>query len=102
MNIQMLMKQANEMQRKMAKIEKELNEKEYSKSLGGGAINIKMMGNFSISNIEINEELLEPTNKEMLEEMLREGLNELITTAKNEKDQLMNGLTGGVKFPGAF
>lgn len=102
MNIQMLMKQANEMQRKLAKVEKELESKQYEKTLGGGAISIAVNGAFKINEIKIDADLLEKDNKEMLEDMLTTGLNDLFETIKKEKDEVMGGLTGGVKFPGAF
>lgn len=102
MNIQALMKQANEMQRKIAKAEKEVEAKVYEKTLGGGAITIKLKGSLELEEIKIDEDLLEKENKEMLEEMLLSGLNEMISQAKNEKEEIMNGLTGGVKFPGGF
>lgn len=102
MNIQMLMKQANDMQKKMAKLEKEIEERVHEKSLGGGAIQIELKGTTKIEKIVIDESLLESDNKEMLEEMLVSGLNELLAEAKTEKDKLMNSLTGGVKLPGGF
>lgn len=102
MNIQMLMKQAQEMQKKMSKIEKEADEKIYEKSLGGGAIQVKLKGSMQIEEISIDESLLEVENKEMLEEMLLSGLNELLDEAKKSKDKAMSSVTGGVKFPGGF
>lgn len=102
MNIQMLMKQAQEMQKKMSKIEKEADEKIYEKSLGGGAIQVKLKGSMQIEKISIDESLLEVENKEMLEEMLLSGLNELLDEAKKAKDKAMSSVTGGVKFPGGF
>lgn len=102
MNIQMLMKQAQEMQKKMSKIEKESDEKVYEKSLGGGAIQVKLKGSMEIQTIEIDESLLEVDNKEMLEDMLVSGLNELLLEAKKEKEKAMGAITGGVKFPGGF
>ncbi len=102
MNIQMLMKQAQEMQKKMSKIEKEADEKVYEKSLGGGAIQVELKGSMEIQKIEIDESLLESDNKEMLEEMLVSGLNELLQEAKEAKEKAMGAVTGGVKFPGGF
>lgn len=102
MNIQALMKQANEMQRKIAKAEKEIEAKVYEKTLGGGAISLKITGSLELKELKIDEDLLEKDNKEMVEEMLLSGLNEVIAQAKAEKDEVMNGLTGGVKFPGGF
>lgn len=102
MNIQMLMKQANEMQRKISKAEKELENKKYEKTLGGGAVNVGVNGNFQIEKLEIDQDLLEADNKEMLKEMLMSGLNEMFAEVKKDKDEVLGGLTGGIKFPGAF
>lgn len=102
MNIQVLMKQAQEMQKKMSKMEKALDEKSFEKTLGGGAIKLVLKGSFVIETLSIDESLLEADNKEMLEEMLQVGLNELLNEIKTEKEQSMSALTGGVKFPGGF
>lgn len=102
MNINMLMKQAQQMQAKAAKLEKELAAKEYTKSANGGAIEIKATGAKQITAITIDEDLLEKDNKEILEDMLLVALNELLNEINEDSEAAMAKISGGMKVPGLF
>lgn len=102
MNMQGLLKQAQKMQKDLAKVESELNEKIYEASMGGGVIKVEVRGNMSIETISIDETLLEKDNREDLEEMLKSAINEAFRIAVADKEKCMNAITGGVKMPGGF
>ncbi len=102
MNMQALLKQAQKMQKELAKVENELNENEYESTMGGGVIKVTVKGNMEVQNISINEELLEKENKEDLEEMLKSAINDALDKATKDKEKTMNKITGGVKMPGGF
>lgn len=102
MNMQGLLKQAQKMQKELAKLEDELAEKVYESTMGGGVIRVEVKGNMRIESISINEELLVKDGKEDLEEMLKSAINDALEQAAADKEKNMNAVTGGVKMPGGF
>ena len=101
MNIQALLKQAQKMQKDLAKVESELNEKEYEATMGGGVVKVAVKG-MQVESIQIDETLLDKDGKEDLEEMLKAALNDAFNQAVEDKEKTMNAITGGVKMPGGF
>lgn len=102
MNIQMLMKQAQKMQQDIAKKEAELKGRHYEGTAGEGQVVVDVKGDLKITKIEINDELLKENDKELLEDLIAVAVNEAIAKAVDEKNTVMNELTGGVKVPGMF
>lgn len=100
MNINNLMKQAQQMQRKMDKIQKELEEKEYFFSSQGDAIKGIINGKMEILSLEISENLLE--DKEMLQDILIMTLNDQLKKVSQDKENAMSQITGGMNIPGLF
>ena len=100
MDMNALMRQAQNMQRQLAKKQKEVEEKEFVVSSNGGVITINIMGNKKVNKIEIDEDLL--TDREMLEDLLTVAMNEAIKKVDDEMNKVMNDATGGMKIPGMF
>ena len=84
MNFNQLMKQAQLMQKKVNKINKEYEEKEKEFESQNGLIKGIVTGKMEIKNLTIDPELLSIDNKEILEDMLTVTLNEAVKKA-NEK-----------------
>ena len=101
MNMQALLKQAQKMQKDLAKVESELNEKEYEATMGGGVVKVAVKG-MQVESIQIDDTLLDKDGKEDLEEMLKAALNDAFNQAVEDKEKTMNAITGGVKMPGGF
>lgn len=101
MNMQALLKQAQKMQKDLAKVESELNEKEYEATMGGGVVKVAVKG-MQVESIQIDESLLDKDGKEDLEEMLKAALNDAFNQAVEDKEKTINAITGGVKMPGGF
>lgn len=101
MNMQALLKQAQKMQKDLAKVESELNEKEYEATMGSGVVKVAVKG-MQVESIQIDETLLDKDGKEDLEEMLKAALNDAFNQAVEDKEKTMNAITGGVKMPGGF
>ncbi len=93
-----LMQQAQQMQRKIGKIEQELNETVYEGSNNG--VDVKVNGAMEIVGISIEEDLLEKDNKEMLEDVLMLAINSAIAKANEDRDAKLGVITQGVHFPG--
>ena len=102
MNMQGLLKQAQKMQKDLAKLEDQLNENIYEESMGGGAVVVEVKGSMEVESIKVDESLLSADAKEDLEDMLKVALNNAMNKAKEEKEKKMNAITGGIKMPGGF
>lgn len=102
MNMQGLLKQAQKMQKELAKVESELNSTIYEETMGGGVIKVEVKGSMEVESISIDTSLLNEEGKEDLEEMIKSAINEALVKAEKDKDKKMNAITGGVKMPGGF
>ena len=102
MDMNALMRQAQNMQRQMEKKQKEVEAMEFNVSTNGGAINITIMGNKKVTKIEIDPDLLDADNQEMLQDMLVIAVNEAIQQVEKAMSEAMSGATGGMGFPGMF
>ncbi len=99
MNIQKMMKQAQQMQAKMATLQEELAQKEVQGTTAGGAVTVTLSGKHDMKSISISEDLIDPEDKDMLEAAVMAAFND----AKQKVDALnadaMNDATGGMKLP---
>ena len=100
MNINALMQQAQKMQKQMEKKQQEFESKEFEFSSNGGAIKIKMLGNKQLTFLEIDEDLIDPSEKEMLQDMLMVAINEAVNKIDEEGSSIMGSVTNGL--PGLF
>ena len=100
MNIQALMKQAQQMQAKMQKIEKELNETSYEGTAGGGAVKVSVMGTMEVTAIEIDQDMMD--DAEVVAESVMLAVNKALAAAKKDRENKMGTLTQCVKMPGMF
>lgn len=95
MNMQALLKQAQKMQKDINKVEKELNEKTYEASVGGGAIKVVLKGTMEIVDLQISDEV-EITD---VADMLKAAINTANKAAHEDREKVMNAVTGGIKMP---
>jgi len=102
MDMKFLMKQAQQMQKKMEEIKKELAQKEIKVSSGGGMIEITVNGQQEINEIKIEPDVIDIKEKEMLEDLILAAVNEALRQSKELAAQEMGKLTGGANIPGLF
>ena len=95
-----LMKQANQMQMKMKKLQDELATREYTGTSGGGAVAAKVNGDNKVLSLEINPEVLKSGDSEMLQDLVISAINDALKTAKETSSQEMSKITGGMNLPG--
>ena len=100
MDMNAIMRQAQNMQRQLAKKQKEVEEKEFVVTSNGGAITISIMGSKKVNSIVIDEDLLD--DKDMLQDLLTVAINEAIKKVDDEMNKEMNEATGGMRMPGMF
>lgn len=101
-SMQNLIRQANQMQAKMKKVQDELAEKEYKSTSGGGAIEITVKGENKLSALTIDPEIFKEGDAEMLQEMLITAINDALAVAKKDQDEEMAKVTGNMNIPGLF
>lgn len=93
MNLQQMMKQAQQMQEKMAK---EMEELSVEASSGGGVVTVRMRGNHEVEAVKIDPEAIKDGDVEMLQDMIVAAFNE----ANRKVEEAMKGKLGGMLPPG--
>lgn len=95
-----LMKQANQMQMKMKKLQEELATREFTGTSGGGAVTAKVNGDNKILSLTINPEVVKSGDVEMLQDLVTSAVNDALKVAKETSSQEMSKITGGLSIPG--
>ncbi len=98
-NVGNLMKQAQQFQAKMAKLQEELGEKTVEASAGGGMVTVLVNGQQEVLSIKIDPEVIDPEDVEMLQDLILAAVNDGLTRAKNMVSEEMSKLTGGMNIP---
>lgn len=93
-----MMKQAQEMQEKIQEKQAELEETEYKATSGGGAVEVTIRGDYQVTAVRIDPEIIAPDDAEMLEDMVAAAFNEGIRVVKETADKEMEAIQGGFDF----
>jgi len=101
-NMNQLLKQANQMQVKMKALQKELDEKEFEASSGGGMVTVKVNGKQELLDIKINKECVDPDDVEILEELVKTAVGQALKESSETVSNAMSKVTGGMNIPGLF
>ena len=96
-----LMKQAQQMQAKMAQAQEELEAMEMEASSGGGAVTVRMNGKQEVLAITIKPEVVDPDDVEMLEDMILAAYREARKKSEAVAQEELAKVTGGLP-PGLF
>lgn len=95
-----MLRQAQQMQAKLAKAQEELESATVEASSGGGAVTVVVNGHQSIQSIKIAAEVVDPADVEMLEDLVMAAVNEAIDKAKELAASQLQAVTGGLNIPG--
>ena len=98
-NMGNLLKQAQQFQAKMAKLQEELGERTVEASSGGGMVAVVANGKQEILSVTIEPEVIDPEDKEMLQDLIVAAVNDALTKAKNMMQEEMGKLTHGLNLP---
>ncbi len=93
-----LMKQAQQMQAKMAKAQEELAQMEVTGESGAGMVKVTMTGSHNIRRVEIDDSLMDD-DKEMLEDLIAASFNDAVRRVEEQNKEKMGSLTGGMQLP---
>ena len=99
-NMANLMKQAQKMQQDFLRMQKELEEKEFTAKSGGGMVSATVNGNREVTKIEIKPEAVDPEDVEMLQDLVISAVNEALRQADDAMSSRMNSFTSGLNIPG--
>ena len=97
MNIQQMMKQAQEMQ---DRLQRELAETEVEATAGGGMVTVVMTGVKQLRSVTIDPEVVSKDDVEMLQDLIVAAINDAQRKVDDEVSGKMGGLMGGLKIPG--
>ena len=95
-----MMKQAQKLQSKMAKVQAELAERTVEATAGGGMVKVVANGGQQILTVHIEREVVDPEDVEMLEDLVLAAINDALTRAQEMVSEEMGKLTGGLNIPG--
>ncbi len=95
-----LLKQAQEMQGRIAKIQEELGQKTVEGSAGGGMVRVTVNGQFNLTAVKVEASVINVEEKEMLEDLILAAVNDGMRKAREMVSNEMSKITGGFKIPG--
>ncbi len=98
-NLGAMMKQAQQMQSKMAEMQAKLDQVEVTGSAGGGMVEATVTGKGEMRRIKIDPSLMVPGEVEVLEDLIVAAANDARTKVEAQIAEEMAKLTGGLKLP---
>lgn len=110
MNLMGMMKQAQQMQKRLQDAQENLSNQEITAVTGNGAVTAVVSGQGYFKRIKLTKEALNPENPssvedetlEMLEDLITSAFNQATQNAKQETESQMKAITGGISIPGLF
>jgi len=95
-----LMKQAQQMQARMAKMQEEVGKRTIEAAAGGGMVKVVVTGKQEVVSIDIEPEVVDPEDVEMLQDLVLAAVNQALRESQAMMTDEMSKLTGGLKIPG--
>ena len=95
-----MMKQAQQLQSKMMKMQEELGERTVESASGGGMVKVVANGKQQIASIQIDKEVVDPEDVEMLQDLVLAAVNDALAKSQEMVSSEMGKLTGGMNIPG--
>jgi len=99
MNLQQLMKQAQQMQEKL---QKQMESMVVDATAGGGMVSVKMNGQKQLLSIQIEPDVFSGGDKDMLQDLIIATVNEGVRKVDEAMQGQLGSMTGGLKIPGLF
>lgn len=95
-----LLRQAQQMQNKMANLQEELAQKSVEGSSGGGMVRVVANGRQEILSVSLEKSVIDPNDAEMLQDLITAAVNDALRNARSLAEREMAAITGGLKIPG--
>ncbi len=101
-NMNDLLRQAQVMQNKIARLQQEMEEKDVEASAGGGMVKVVMSGKQEMKSITIDKAVVESGDVEMLQDLVLTAVNEAVRIGRANLEREMANISGGIHLPGMF
>jgi nucleoid-associated protein EbfC len=98
-NLGQMMKQAQQMQERMAELQSKLEAVEISGASGGGLVNVTLNGKGEMRRLKIDKSLVDPNDVEVLEDLILAAVNDAKAHVETHMADEMKKLTGGLALP---
>ena len=95
-----MMKQAQQLQRRMEQLHQELESATVEASAGGGVVTVVVSGKMTVESIVIDPEVVSPEDVDILQDLVTAAVNEGLNKAQEMVSSRMGELTGGLNIPG--
>ena len=95
-----LLRQAQQMQARLAKAQEELENETVQASSGGGVVTVVATGKQSIESVTIDPAAVDPDDVEMLQDLVLTAVNEALAKSQQLASERIGSVTGGLKLPG--
>lgn len=95
-----MLKQAQEMQARLAKLQEELAGRTVEASSGGGMVSVVANGRQEILSVKIEKEVVSPEEVDLLQDLVRAAVNEALSRSREMMAAEMAKITGGMNLPG--
>ncbi len=97
-----IMKQAQQMQQRIARVQQELEGREVEATSGGGMVTAVVTGKMQLVSLKIEKDVVDPEDIEMLQDLVSAAVNEALKQSQEMMQQEMGKVTGGMNLPGMF
>ena len=99
-----LMKQAQQMQENMQKMQAQLGSIEVEGQAGAGMVKVTMNCHYGVRRVTIDDTLLKDTanDKDMLDDLLAAAMNDAVRRVESTRQEKMSGMTAGLPLPPGF
>lgn len=97
-----IMKQAQMMQKRMAQLQQELEERRVEASAGGGMVKAVVSGKQQLISLTIDPKAVDPEDVEMLQDLVVAAISEALKQSQQMAQEEMGKVTGGMNIPGLF
>jgi DNA-binding YbaB/EbfC family protein len=95
-----MVKQMQQMQQRLAKIQEDLGNESVEASAGGGVVTVTMNGHMHVVAVKVAPEVIDPDDPSMLEDLVTAAVNDAIEKAQELVTKRMSAVTGGMHIPG--
>ena len=101
-NMNDILRQAQVMQNKLEKLQKEMAQNTYEAASGGGVVKAVVSGKQELLKLTIDPKALADGDAEMLQDLVVAAVNEALRISRESVEREMNAISGGIKLPGMF
>ena len=102
LNMNDILRQAQVMQQKIAKLQQEMGDHDFEAASGGGMVKAVVSGKQELRRLTIDPKALEGGDVEMLQDLIVAAVNEAGRIARESMEREMSSISGGIKLPGMF